>query len=109
MLPKEIFNLANQQQLTHNWPADPLDDPSDEQLNVLINWLFSPPTLAQPAVQRYLFYLKSLYETFQAIAEFFPKQNSGREGKIDDGTIATNPEEMLYLANHIYVLDSYGI
>lgn len=52
-----------------------------------------------PAARRYLYYLKSSYETFHAIEECFPRpEDAAGRG------IGTSPEELLYIANHLYLL-----
>jgi hypothetical protein len=47
--------------------------------------------------------------TFHLIAESFPLANPGREGQKDAHGLATSPRELLYLANHLYLLDSAGV
>lgn len=57
-----------------------------------------------PAARRYLFYLKQSYETFHAIEECFPR-SPGAAG----GGIGTSPEELLHIANHLYLLSAEGV
>jgi hypothetical protein len=72
-------------------------------------WLLSPEAGRLPAVRGYLFYLKWMYETFHAVAELFPAGDAGRAGRLDARAMATSPEEMLHLANHLYLLASHGV
>jgi len=72
-------------------------------------WLVSPAAGRLPAARGYLFYLKWMYETFHAVAELFPPGEPGHAGRLDERPMATSPEEMLHLANHLYLLDSGGV
>lgn len=72
-------------------------------------WLLSPAAGRLPAARAYLFYLKWMYETFHAVAELFPPGEPDRAGRLDAAAMATSPEEMLHLANHLYLLDRGGI
>ncbi len=110
MLPKGILNIAREEGVSAHWEPIPLADPPDEGVWALADWLVSSQTERIPTVRRYLFYLKWMYETFHAIAECFPKHNIDREGQKDSCAVPiSRPQEMLYLANHLYVLDSYGV
>ncbi|HEV7670852.1 MAG TPA: TylF/MycF/NovP-related O-methyltransferase [Thermoanaerobaculia bacterium] len=53
----------------------------------------------EPAARRYLYFLKSSYEAFHAIEECFP-----RSPGVTGGGIGTSPEELLHIANHLYLL-----
>ncbi len=110
MLPRDVLNVACKEGIIPSWEPTPLTEPPDEIVRVLADWLVSPQAERTPAARRYLFYLKWMYETFHAIAECFPKHNVGREGHKDYHLVPlSRPREMLYLANHLYVLDSYGV
>lgn len=52
-----------------------------------------------PAARRYLYFLKSSYETFHAIEECFPRPEEAA-----GGGVGTSPEELLHIANHLYLL-----
>src|SRR4029453_14132426 len=89
MLPREIEPLARAAGVT----ADPRST---------AEWLLSPAADSL-AARRYVFFLKWMYETFHAVEECFP--DAGQEGLPTRGTSAV---ELLYLANRLYVLDSFG-
>ena len=109
MLPKEVLELVRAERVAVHWETALSAEPADSDVHALFSWLISPRTRQIPVVRRYLFYLKWMYETFHAIAECFPPQNIGREGQKDSCAMATSPLEMLYLANHLYILNSYGV
>lgn len=58
----------------------------------------------EPAARRYLYFLKSSYETFHAIEECFP-----RLAEAPGDGIGTSPEELLHIANHLYLLAAAGV
>jgi hypothetical protein len=62
-----------------------------------------------PEIRRYTAYLKVLREDFHAVAELFdlwsPPGSAGSKGALR----LTNPDEMLYLANHLFILDQAGV
>jgi hypothetical protein len=58
----------------------------------------------EPAARRYLYFLKSSYETFHAIEECFP-----RSAEAPGGGIGSSPEELLHIANHLYLLAAAGV
>jgi Macrocin-O-methyltransferase (TylF) len=96
MLPREIEAVAK--------PAGlPLEG------EAAAAWLLSPEAQRHGAVRRYVFFLKWMYETFHAIGECFPHENpAGEEGK-DARAQATSAEEMLHLANELYLLASHEV
>jgi len=61
------------------------------------------------ARRRHAFFLKCMYETFHAVAECFPPPAADRAGRIDAGGVATSPQELLYIAHHLYILDQLGV
>jgi hypothetical protein len=69
----------------------------------LAAWLISEAR-RNPAARRYLYFLKSSYEAFHAIEECFPRSEeaAGRG-------IGTSPEELLHIANHLYLLAAAGV
>jgi len=69
----------------------------------LAAWLISQAR-REPAARRYLYFLKSSYETFHAIEECFP-----RSAEAPGGGIGTSPEELLHIANHLYLLAAAGV
>ena len=62
-----------------------------------------------PARRRHVFFLKWMYETFHALAECFPPPDPDPAGRIDAGGGATSPQELLYIAHHLYLLDRLGV
>ena len=109
MLPNEILEVVQTEEVIAGWKASAVAEPSDKLVHALVDWLLSPGAARVPAVRRYLFYLGWMFDTFHSIAAYFPRHNLGREGQKDSLTVLTTPEEMLYLANHLYILDSYGV
>ncbi len=112
MLPEPILLAAAAAGALGTVPADAagLDARLDSAaLERLAAWLLSPAALALAPVRRYVFYLKWMDETFHAVAELFPAENAGRAGRLDARAMATSPEEMLHLANHLYLLAGAGI
>jgi hypothetical protein len=110
MLPESIGEASRAAGID---PAlDPTTEPGAEAVDRLAGWLLSPAASELPPVRRYLFFLKWMYETFHAVAELFPAENAARAGsprRLDARAMATSPEEMLFLANHLYILDSHGV
>ncbi len=68
-----------------------------------MDWLISEAR-RDPAARRYLYFLKSSYETFHAIEECFPHSLDTA-----GGGIGTSPEELLHIANHLYLLAAAGV
>jgi hypothetical protein len=94
-------------------PRDVLADCPATQLRAtpadFSTWLFSHEAIQKPSVFRYLSYLKSLYELAHAIGEIYdlrsPPGSLGGKGHLRHiGSI-----EMMFLVNHLYILDSFEI
>jgi hypothetical protein len=63
-----------------------------------------------PALNRYVLFLASMYQKFHLILSRFPKYNSRVDaGAKDVACVATNPRELLSIANQLYVLQSNGL
>jgi O-methyltransferase len=63
-----------------------------------------------PSLNRYVLFLKAMYHRFRGIRSRFPKSNAHADlGAKDAVGVATDPEEMLAIANHLYVLKSNGL
>jgi O-methyltransferase len=105
MLPRDVQEAARLAGVPAAGTAATPAWPSGEEEEAAAEWLATPAAARLPAVRRYLFYLKWMYETFQAVAECFPRSG---EAAAPDG-MGTSGEEMLYLANHLYVLASHGV
>ncbi len=93
MLPAELVPFAASAGLST----------TPERGEELAAWLVSAARTL-PAARRYLYFLKSSYEVFHAIEECFP-----RSGEIVGGGIGTSPEELLHIANHLYLLEAAGV
>ncbi len=62
------------------------------------------------SVNRYLIFLKSMYHRFRWIHARFPVYNKSTDFDAKDwANTATSPEEMMAIANHLYVLKSHGL
>jgi hypothetical protein len=79
------------------------DDPALEQ------WLVSEGHEGSSAIRRYLLFLTQVLRTFDAIHLYFDKKNPLSRHPIDEGGVATSPREMVFIANHLYLLDSHGV
>lgn len=75
----------------------------------VVEWMCTPEAMALPATHRYVSYLKCLHETFCATAEVFdlrsPRDSAGRKEHLRH----VGPREMLFIANSLYILESYGV
>jgi len=62
------------------------------------------------SVNRYLLFLKSMYHRFRWINTLFPKYNESTDLAAKDwAAAATSAEEMIAIANHLYILKSHGL
>ena len=75
----------------------------------LASWLVSDEGRRDPGVCQWINFLSAHYAQFRIIQELFPKLNPGRQSIKDQFCILTNPEEMLMIANQLFILRSYGI
>ena len=61
-------------------------------------------------VIHYALYLRSMANAFYSIAEHFDRVNRLSTPTLKDSSaVASSPEEMLCIANHLYLLRSYGL
>lgn len=89
---------------TGRWPADTLRHSIEDLSSIL-----AQRAPARPVI-RYALYLNSMATTFHFISEHFDRINRLSAPSLKDSSaIATSPEEMLCIANHLYVLRSYGL
>src|SRR5690349_2899312 len=72
-------------------------------------WLFAEGYARAPAMRRYVVYLSAMRAHMETAQRFFAKTDPKRAGQKDEYLVMTAPEQMLYIANALYVLDSYGI
>lgn len=97
MLPAGVDSEAERAGLSPDRPSD------------LAQWLFSRAAQLHAPSRRYAVYLKLMDETFTAIAELFDLQSPpGSKGTKDDLRL-TRVEDMLHIANQLYVLDAAGV
>jgi hypothetical protein len=75
----------------------------------LASWLMSEEAHRDPGVRQWISFLASFYAQFRIISELYPRVNPGRKGLKDDMTVATSPEELLAMANHLFILRSHGV
>ncbi len=61
------------------------------------------------AIRKYLHYLASIYDTFNNVFQYFPKENATSTHKDDVSAIGTAPFELFYHALYLYYLDSWGV
>lgn len=78
------------------------------QLEDALDWFFGKGRL-HPEVQRYAAYLKCMGERFFATAELFDLWSPPNSMGTKHSLRLTRPEELLYIANQLYVLDSEGV
>lgn len=82
-----------------------------DNVTQLATWLASPRSREIPEVRQWIGFLNTHYVLFQRIAALYPTFNTenDRSGKKDNFSVATTPEEMLYIANGLYQLKQQGI
>jgi hypothetical protein len=81
-------------------------DPAEPELE---RWLVSEGWRASRAVRRYVFFLKHTIQTFESIRAYFDEANTLSRHPDDARAVQTSVDEMLFIANHLYVLDSHGV
>ena len=84
-----------------------LSDGSD--IPALASWLVSEEGRRHSGVCQWINFLAAHYAQFRIIQELFPKMNPGRQSMKDWFGMGTTPEEMLVIANQLFILRSYGI
>ena len=75
----------------------------------LASWLLSNEGRRDLNVCQWINFLAAHYAQFRIIAELFPKANPGHQDMKDGLSIATSPEEMLVIANQLFILRSYDV
>ena len=94
-LPKDIIN--------------DLGDFGDIRGELFVEQLLSANGLVRGSVYRYVSYLKTIIDLAYSIAEVYdlrsPKGSYGKK----DHLRHVGPLEMIYIANYLYILDSYGV
>jgi hypothetical protein len=109
MLPKDVLSIVSQE-LNLSLNKEAFYEASENEINAISNWLLSADSEEFPAVRKYVYYLKLMYETFWSIYTAFPKrERSEGKSEIEQDLVATNPDELIHLANYLYILDSYDV
>jgi macrocin-O-methyltransferase TylF-like protien len=102
MLPSDVLEAARGSGVT-------LASATPGNIAAAAGWLLSERAGWQAPARRYVFFLKWMYETFYAVAECFPRENrGGQEGK-DAIAQGTSPEELIHIANQLYLLASHEV
>lgn len=115
--PRDVVSFINENRaLRERFPEvlvanekDLFREPSMESDLAFERWMIRDGIRQSPAVRKYLSYLSIMSSIFELIFAFFLKENPGREGKKDELAVATSPDEMLFIARSLYILDSYGV
>jgi hypothetical protein len=71
--------------------------------------LISDESRHNPGVCQWISFLVCHHAQFRIIHKLFPKENPGRQGRKDHRCIQTSAEEMLTIANQLFILRSYGV
>ena len=79
------------------------------RISELASWLLSKEGQRDPHVRQWINFLAAQFAQYKIVYELFPKTNLGREGMIDELTVATSHAEMLVIANQLYILRSYDV
>lgn len=88
--------------------AIPLDLPERGDPRTLASWLLDQGR-SDPCVRQWIYFLGAHYAQFRIIGDLFPRVNQGRIGQKDEVAVQTTPEEMLTIANHLFILKSHGV
>jgi predicted O-methyltransferase YrrM len=78
-------------------------------ISVITSWLVSDDGYRHPSVREWLAFLAIHHAVFTTIYGLFIKANPGTPGRKDHLTAATSPNEMLAIANQLFILKSYGV
>lgn len=81
---------------------------ASHDLSSLASWLVHQGR-NELRVRRWLNFLAAHYSQFRIIGDLFPRVNQDRIGRKDEIAIQTSPEEMLTIANHLFILKSHGV
>jgi len=96
------------------WPESDTEFSSDEAQDAMAERIIAlsrgPESTQIAGLMRYLRYLRAVWAHFQFVARYFPNINArvAIDSKDSYGKQNT-PEEMLAIANHLYVLKSRGL
>ena len=107
--PAQIHALLEKLDRTHENPAPWRPSRIESAAEDLI-WLIRDGSATLAPLQHYLIYLQKLSAAFDLIARRFPKINASATSEAKDlACMATTPDEMLCISNHLYVLCSHGM
>jgi O-methyltransferase len=109
-LPKEIaagiMNLWPELE-TADWASETIQDIAIDRIGSL---LYAGGALEVPSLTRYARYLNDVWRHFQFVDRYFPALNQNVSCNAKDRLCkASTPGEMMNIANHLYVLRSYGV
>lgn len=89
--------------------AEALPSGLDRAPASLTRWLLSPAGLAVPAAYKYVAFVKQMLEVAHATAEVYDLRSGAETLGKKEHLRHIGPHEMVYLANQLYVLDSFGV
>lgn len=72
-------------------------------------WMFTQGVLESKEIKKYIIFLKNMKKIFLNIRENFEVKNPGRAGEKDELQLYTCPEQMFFIANSLYIMDSFGV
>src|SRR5437868_1850065 len=78
-------------------------------ISAIASWLMSDEGRRDPEVCQWINFLAAHHARFRIISALFQKANPGRQGMKDQVSIGTSPEEMLVIANQLFILRSCGV
>lgn len=93
-------------------PKDILNDLGafgDIEGDIFVERLLSANGLGHGSVYRYVSYLKTIIELAYSIAEVYDLRSPKGSLRKKDHLRHIGPLEMIYIANYLYILDSYGV
>jgi hypothetical protein len=80
-----------------------------DEISTLAAWLISEEGRSDKGVRQWINFLAGHYAQFRIIRELYPQRNPGRQGMKDVECVASSAEEMLLIANHLFILRSHGV
>jgi hypothetical protein len=82
---------------------------SGDDMTALARWLMSQEGRADPWVRQWMNFLAVHCAQFKIIGELFPRENPGRQGMKDGIGVASSADELLMIANHLFIMRSHGV
>jgi O-methyltransferase len=109
-LPRPIMSLVEDLNLPLAEASAGYDRHDRLVEQVRLACLMMPLVEASPELANYIRFLRSCWNHFLFVAQYFPTTNSGRSSDAKDWNCKQNsPEEMVSIAHHLFVLKSYDI